>query len=210
MCSSWSVANETLGGQVHFPWLPFLPGLRCRLHWAHLVPRVKTGTSIRKHSFVFQNYHLCPSFPLLLLQYNNSIFRISFTCDVYIWYNEQIQVSKIGETVQLTLLKLIQSNCLSYQSPKYNPQYQFEQPIKFLRMWHSSPVLWSYTPGAHIPNTCVPILYSHVQILYSSHPPVWLLSMLYCCALCTPPSSPNDQKRCQHTNRFLSNPAWRQ
>ena len=44
MSSSRSIANETLGSQVHFPWLPFLSGLGRRLHWAHLTTRGETRT----------------------------------------------------------------------------------------------------------------------------------------------------------------------
>ena len=41
MGSSGPIADETLGSQVHFPWLPFFSGFGRRLHWAHLETRVK-------------------------------------------------------------------------------------------------------------------------------------------------------------------------
>ena len=74
MGSSGPIADETLGSQVHFPWLPFLSGFWRRLHWAHL--------EIRDEKSLDGFSHLCPSFALLLLQYNNSILRVAFTCDI--------------------------------------------------------------------------------------------------------------------------------
>ena len=54
-------------------------------------------------------------------------------------------------------------------------------------------------------------LYRDVQNLYSWHPPVWPpLSMLYCCALRTPPPTPLLPIKSPQSNRFHSNPAWKQ
>ena len=124
MCSSWSVANETLGGQVHFPRLPFLPGLRCRLHWAHLVPRVKTGTSIRNHSEVLFSKTITSAHPSPCCCCSMITASSEFPSPVMCTYdttNKFRFVNRLRCLLRKALLKLIQSNCLSYQNPKYNP-----------------------------------------------------------------------------------------
>ena len=148
MCSSRPVANETLGSQVHFPWLPFLPCLWCRLHWAHLPTRVKHQNLISLKRIKY----LCPSFTLLLLQYDNSILRIAFACGNMM--NKQFEHS-----IEVQLLNILHRTSRKIPCCAHihlicvqKTSLYFVHPCKILHMWHL-PGQGSYTPDAHVQKT---------------------------------------------------------
>ena len=203
MCSSRSIANETLGSQVHFPWLPFLPGLWRRLHWAHLATRVDWDQNLIQKSEALWSKrlkYLCPSFALLLLQYNDSILRIAFACGNMMNNEHRIEVLNIWHRIgsQKHFMQIIHVQ---------NTSLYFLHPCKILHMWHL-PVQGSYTPG------CPCTKYTHVPICTAGMYKICTASthLFGRCPCCTAapsvllvllPPPPPDHKQCSpQSNRF--------